>query len=295
MRRRAARGSPTSRSSAAASRSTSRSSTGTFQTASSGQLREPADVADDERPAERERADRAPRGLAHRRRAQADDDVAARHQRPEPLLGDVLLAHGRTPSARPSRRASRRAAGRARAAGADEQQPRLGPRSRARARTPRAAAGCACSGSDGRGSRSPGRRRASAGSTSGAGQAGCGMRQTGPVVARARDALLDVARVDDQAVLVRRVEHEPGERELLRPLSQSGGRQPSTTPSASRRPTSPRLALHRRRGRWPRRGARASARRRGGGARARAGRRPPAGARSASTIQPCASGSLPTW
>ena len=55
-----------------------------------GELREPADVADDERLAQRERPDRAPGGLAHRRRAQGDDRVAGRHQRPELVLGDVV-------------------------------------------------------------------------------------------------------------------------------------------------------------------------------------------------------------
>ena len=54
-----------------------------------GELREPADVADDQRLSQREGADRAPGGLAHRRRAERDDRVAGRHQRPELVLGHV--------------------------------------------------------------------------------------------------------------------------------------------------------------------------------------------------------------
>jgi hypothetical protein len=56
------------------------------------ELREPADVAHDERLAEGERADRAARGLAHRRRAEQDAGVAGREQRPETRLLDVRLA-----------------------------------------------------------------------------------------------------------------------------------------------------------------------------------------------------------
>ena len=57
-----------------------------------GKLGEPADVADDERLSERERADRDPRGLAHGRVAQVHRDVRARHERPEPALVDPVLA-----------------------------------------------------------------------------------------------------------------------------------------------------------------------------------------------------------
>src|SRR5262249_8925805 len=56
------------------------------------QLREPAEVADDERAAERQYADRAPGRLPHRRRAERDARVARRHQRPELLLVDVVDA-----------------------------------------------------------------------------------------------------------------------------------------------------------------------------------------------------------
>src|SRR5438874_36343 len=57
-----------------------------------GQLAEPADVADDERLAERQRANRATRRLSHRWRAQQHTGVARAQQRPEPLLLDVGLA-----------------------------------------------------------------------------------------------------------------------------------------------------------------------------------------------------------
>jgi hypothetical protein len=52
-----------------------------------GQLAEPADVGDDHRLAERERADHRARRLAHRREAQVDEHVARGHQLPHPLLG----------------------------------------------------------------------------------------------------------------------------------------------------------------------------------------------------------------
>ena len=50
-----------------------------------------------------------------------------------------------------------------------------------------------------------------------------------------------------------------------------------------------------RRGSRGRRGGRSSARRRGGGGRSRGARRDPGVRRNASTIQPCASGLLPMW
>src|SRR5215208_1768396 len=52
------------------------------------ELREPAHVADDERLAQRQRADRAPGRLPHRRRAEVHAHVAARHQRVEAALLD---------------------------------------------------------------------------------------------------------------------------------------------------------------------------------------------------------------
>jgi hypothetical protein len=81
-----------------------------------GQLGEPADIADDERLAERERANRAPGRLPHRRGAEEDAGVASAHERPEALLLDVRLAdHARGDVVQ-------REAGRL---GADDEQPRL--------------------------------------------------------------------------------------------------------------------------------------------------------------------------
>ena len=81
-----------SSSSAASSASSSCSSGARLQRDLVRQLGEPADAGDDERLAERERADRGAGGLAHRRRAQVDADVARGHQRPEPRLVDTALA-----------------------------------------------------------------------------------------------------------------------------------------------------------------------------------------------------------
>ena len=92
-----------------------------------GQLREPADVADDERLPERQRANRAPRRLAHRRRAQQDAGRAGRHERPEPLLLDVRLAdHALGVEPEPLQPPCEVEPGRL---GADEEQPRSGMRS----------------------------------------------------------------------------------------------------------------------------------------------------------------------
>ena len=55
-----------------------------------GELPEPADVTDDERAAERQRADRTAGRLAHRRRAKEDARVAPRHQRPEAVFRYVV-------------------------------------------------------------------------------------------------------------------------------------------------------------------------------------------------------------
>src|SRR5438552_3805328 len=55
-------------------------------------LAEPADVRDDERTAQHERADRDPGRLAHRRKAQVDADIAALEERPEFFL--VRVAEG---------------------------------------------------------------------------------------------------------------------------------------------------------------------------------------------------------
>jgi hypothetical protein len=54
-------------------------------------LREPAHVGDDEWASGHERSDRAARGLPHRRRSQRDHNVAAGHQRPQAVLVDVVL------------------------------------------------------------------------------------------------------------------------------------------------------------------------------------------------------------
>ena len=83
-----------------------------------GELREPADVADDQRLSQREGADRAPGGFAHRRRAERDDRVAGRHQRPELVLGHVLAVLDslrKLQAAEPHRER------------ADQQEPRAGP------------------------------------------------------------------------------------------------------------------------------------------------------------------------
>ena len=141
------------------------------------QLREPADVADDDRRPERQRAERARRRLAHRRRAQLHAGGARRHQRPEPALLDVRLAnHTLRVEPEPLQPAceveSRRLA-------PDEQQARIGMAASAPPRTRGAAAGCACSRSDGRSSRRPetparrrGRRRAPARPASGCARSG---------------------------------------------------------------------------------------------------------------------------
>src|SRR5439155_18472917 len=55
-------------------------------------LGEPAEIADDERPSERERANGAAGRLSHRGRAQRDAGIARGHQRPELLLLDVTDA-----------------------------------------------------------------------------------------------------------------------------------------------------------------------------------------------------------
>src|SRR5581483_2389934 len=53
---------------------------------------EPADVGDDERLSERESTDRRAGRLAHGWRAERDDRVAGRHQRPQAPFLDVVLA-----------------------------------------------------------------------------------------------------------------------------------------------------------------------------------------------------------
>ena len=85
-------------------------------------LREPADVADDERLADRERTDRGSRRLAHRRRAQQHDRVARLHERPQPLLLDVRLADDTGVVEPRARDAAREVE--ARRLGADEQEAR---------------------------------------------------------------------------------------------------------------------------------------------------------------------------
>ena len=120
-----------------------RSPTGDLERDVVGELGEPAGVADDERLAERQRADRRARRLAHRRGAQADVDVARGHQRPQPLLVDPALPHDPVavepePLQPPLEVEARRDR-------ADEQQPRARVLGAARARTPRGAAARACS------------------------------------------------------------------------------------------------------------------------------------------------------
>ena len=89
-----------------------------------GQLAEPAEIADDERLAERQRADCAPRRLAHGRRTQQYAGVARLHQRPQALLLDIGLANHALPvEAEPLEPAVEVEP---RRLGADEQQPRSG-------------------------------------------------------------------------------------------------------------------------------------------------------------------------
>ena len=133
----------TSSSSAASRSSVSRSSDGDLQRDPVRKLREPADVADDERLPEGERADHAARGLAHRRVAQVHAHVGAGHQRPEPPLVDPALPlealAGQPEALEPAVEVESRR-GRA-----DEQQRRVRHGARGHARTRRGAPGCACS------------------------------------------------------------------------------------------------------------------------------------------------------
>ena len=106
-------------------------------------LREPADVADDERLAERERADRRAGRLAHRRRAEVDVHVARLPSAPR------AGSRRRSPRARGRRRRARAAAAAGRGRSRARWRRRAAGRRRAapagRARTPRAAAAPACS------------------------------------------------------------------------------------------------------------------------------------------------------
>ena len=133
----------------------------------------------------------------------------------------------------------------------------------------------------------------SAGWSSGSGQAGCGIRAIGPRKPDLPRALLDVARVDDQPGRVRRApRRRAGSPRAASPTAAAACCRARRRRAAGRRgrPRAPS-----RRGSRRRRRARRSDRRRGGGGRSRAGRRRRAAVRSASTIQPCASASLPTW
>ena len=177
-----------------------------------GQLREPADVADDERLAERERADRAARRLAHRRRAQEDARIARRHQAPEALLLDVRLAdHALVVEAEPLEPPVEVEAGRL---GADEQQARSrmpGTEVRERAQHLRDALALVQVAEAAEERLAVDLRRL---------ELGCGPRGMGdaperPVVAVLAHECLDIARVDDHARGA--VEHLAGERELGRP------------------------------------------------------------------------------
>ena len=60
-----------------------------------------------------------------------------------------------------------------------------------------------------------------------------------PVEARASARVADVVGVDDQAVLPARSSTSPASGKSSGRVDQSGGTQPSTTPRASRRPSSP--------------------------------------------------------
>ena len=106
---------------AAARSSTSRVPTRDLQGDFVRQFGEPAGVGHDERLPERQRADRRPARLAHRRRAKADVDVAGGHERPQPPLVDEPLAdHPVSLQAEPLEPAVEVETGRG---GADHQEP----------------------------------------------------------------------------------------------------------------------------------------------------------------------------
>ena len=290
----AARRSSASSSSDAASVSTSRSSAGTFSADAVGKLREPADVRDDERLGRaRARGSRSPdvSPIVGARRLTATSQAAISDQR----RASSTYSCRSTAVAQPEPRragASRSKRGRL---GPTSSEPRARVASRGGARTPRAAAGCACSRSGSRSSRPADRRprrpaRRPARARRDAGSARSARRSR---AARAR--VLDVARVDDQAVSRARSSTSPASGKSSGRVSQSGGTQ------LSRHAVREQPARRRRRRAPSRRGSRrVLARDRQPGDEvveheARAGRRRPGVRRSASTIQPCASGSLPTW
>ena len=103
--------------------SSSASSTPDLQRHVVRQLREPAEVRDDEWLAEGERTDRGAGGLSHRRRAEVDVDVRGGHQRPEARLVDVP----RHLDTRPGKAETLQVPvdGEVRRLGADEQKPGL--------------------------------------------------------------------------------------------------------------------------------------------------------------------------
>ena len=148
---------------------------GTFSATSSGSSEnQPTSLTTSGLP-ERERADRAARGLAHRRRAQGHAARRTPPSAPEARLVDVVLADHAVERGRRSSRRRGRSRG---ATGAHEQQPRVGWRSRTRAN---ASSSCGMrllglrlpkqpiSGPPRAGRLDGGRR-----------PGGCGMRQTGP-------------------------------------------------------------------------------------------------------------------
>ena len=184
----------------------------------------------------RARGSTLPGRLAHRRRAQGDADVAGGHQRPEPLLVDVLLADDAlTGQAEPLQPAIEVEAGRD---GADEQQPRVRTRSaQARERLeqlrdPLARVQVAEAADQRARPRSvPARpRRARPGRVRDP--------PDRPLVAGRARPLLDVARVDDQA---RSRGRAPRRRAGSPPAAspRAAGSRLSSTPCASRRPTTP--------------------------------------------------------
>src|SRR3954447_11117340 len=177
------------------------------------QLREPANVADDERLAERERANRGAGGLAHRRRTEIDVDVGRGHQPPEPVLRHVALPDdSRTVEPEALEAPVEVEAGRG---GSDEEQRAL------RAGLPRAREGLqqlwralarvdVAEGGEDRIARDL--ERLDRGHREG------GMRHDPDraVVARGTSAVADVARVHDQPGC--EPEHLAREREVLRPV-----------------------------------------------------------------------------
>ena len=150
---------------------------GNLQRDAVGQLGEPADVADDERLAERERADHRAGRLAHRREAQVHETSHAAisdHIRSSGTYLETLDALREPEPLEPAVEVE------ALAGGADEQQPRAGPPRRSEAN---ASSSCGIRLFMFRRPKQPisgSPPTSAAGATSAGGHAGCGIRQSGP-------------------------------------------------------------------------------------------------------------------